>query len=107
MNNRLAVDALVDFFEGLSPETVARFPEYYADDACTSRIPFNEVRGVLPIQHIFAHMFRQVANRVSSSSSESSPNAAPCWSGNSALPAPGAMGEGQAAGDPRRLAPQV
>ena len=60
MNNRLAVNALTDFFEGLSPETVARFPEYYAADACF-KDPFNEVRGVLPIQHIFMHMFRQVA----------------------------------------------
>ena len=60
MNNRLTVDALIDFFEGLSPETVARFPEYYAADACF-KDPFNEVRGVPPIQHIFMHMFKQVA----------------------------------------------
>ena len=60
MNNRLAVDALIDFFEGLSPETVARFPEYYAADAYF-KDPFNEVRGLPPIQHIFMHMFKQVA----------------------------------------------
>jgi hypothetical protein len=90
MNNRLAVDALIAFFEGLSPETVARFPEYYAADACF-KDPFNEVRGVQPIQHIFMHMFRQVANRVSSSSSASSTSTGACWSGNSAT---GPRGDG-------------
>ena len=60
MNNRLAVTALIDFFDGLSPETVARFPEYYAADACF-KDPFNEVRGLPPIQRIFMHMFSQVA----------------------------------------------
>ena len=49
MTPTLAVDALVAFFEGLSPETVARFPEYYADDA-SFKDPFNEVR--LSLIHI-------------------------------------------------------
>jgi steroid delta-isomerase len=53
-------DALVAFFEGLSPEAVARFPEHYAIDAYF-KDPFNEVRGVEPIQRIFAHMFSQLA----------------------------------------------
>jgi steroid delta-isomerase len=41
---RPAVRALVAFFEGLCPEAVARFPEYYASDAYF-KDPFNEVRG--------------------------------------------------------------
>jgi ketosteroid isomerase-like protein len=60
MSNAPAVRALVAFFEGLCPEAVARFPEYYASDAYF-KDPFNEVRGLEPIQRIFAHMFSQVA----------------------------------------------
>jgi steroid delta-isomerase len=58
MSNAPAVRALVAFFEGLCPEAVARFPEYYASDAYF-KDPFNEVRGLEPIQRIFAHMFSQ------------------------------------------------
>jgi SnoaL-like polyketide cyclase. len=54
-----AVDALSAFYEGLSAESVARFPEFYAEDAAF-KDPFNEVRGVAAIQRIFAHLFRQV-----------------------------------------------
>jgi steroid delta-isomerase len=60
MKHAPAVRALVAFFEGLSPEAVARFPEHYAIDAYF-KDPFNEVRGVEPIQRIFAHMFSQLA----------------------------------------------
>ena len=60
MTPTLAVDALVAFFEDLSPETVARLPEYYANDAYF-KDPFNEVRGVAPIERIFAHLFKQVS----------------------------------------------
>lgn len=54
-----SVDALTAFYEGLSAESVARFPEFYAEDAFF-KDPFNEVRSVAAIQRIFAHMFRQV-----------------------------------------------
>ena len=54
------LDSLVSFFENISPESIAEFPRYYADDACF-KDPFNEVRGLPVIQHIFTHMFRQVA----------------------------------------------
>jgi len=60
MNLAPAVDALVVFFEGLTPESVARFPAYYAADACF-KDPFNEVRGLSSIQRIFTHLFEQVA----------------------------------------------
>ncbi len=52
--------ALIKFYHELSAESVARFPEFYADNAWF-KDPFNEVRGIAAIQRIFAHMFRQVA----------------------------------------------
>lgn len=54
------LDSLVSFFENISPEGVADFPRYYADDAFF-KDPFNEVRGLAAIQGIFTHMFHQVA----------------------------------------------
>jgi steroid delta-isomerase len=59
MSTTASVDALTAFYEGLSAESVARFPEFYADDAFF-KDPFNEVRGVAAIQRVFAHLFRQV-----------------------------------------------
>jgi steroid Delta-isomerase len=53
------LDALIEFFHRLSPESFARFPEFYSADAYF-KDPFNEVRGVAAIQHIFTHMFDQV-----------------------------------------------
>jgi steroid delta-isomerase len=55
----MTLEALIDFFHGLSPQSVARFPEFYSADAYF-KDPFNEVRGVAAIQRIFTHMFRQV-----------------------------------------------
>ena len=54
------LDALVRFYQDLSAEDIARFPEFYTADAYF-KDPFNEVRGVGAIQGIFAHMFRQLA----------------------------------------------
>lgn len=54
------LDALIEFFHGLSPDSVASFPEFYSADAYF-KDPFNEVHGVAAVQHIFAHMFEQVA----------------------------------------------
>ena len=53
------LDALVRFYQELTPASVARFPEFYTEDAWF-KDPFQEVRGVAAIQRIFAHMFRQV-----------------------------------------------
>ena len=53
------LDPLVRFFESITPESVSRFPEFYAENAWF-KDPFNEVLGVDAIQRIFAHMFRQV-----------------------------------------------
>ena len=60
MNTSGAVDALVDFYEHLTPESVLRFPDFYAPDAYF-KDPFNEVRGLASIQRVFSRMFGQVA----------------------------------------------
>ncbi len=54
------LDALINFYHQLSPESVARFPDFYSKDAWF-KDPFNEVTGVAAIQHIFTHMFQQVS----------------------------------------------
>ncbi len=54
------MDSLIAFFHDLRPESVARFPEFYSEDAYF-KDPFNEVHGVAAIQRIFSHMFHQVA----------------------------------------------
>jgi steroid delta-isomerase len=51
--------ALIDWFEHLSPETLDRIPQFYAADA-EFKDPFNEVRGTDAVAHIFRHMFAQV-----------------------------------------------
>ena len=51
-----AVDRLVLFFETLSPESVASLGEFYAAHVYF-KDPFNEVRGLAPMQRIFSHMF--------------------------------------------------
>jgi ketosteroid isomerase-like protein len=56
----LAIDDIIRFFEEITPESVARFGDYYSDDAYF-KDPFNEVHGLLAVQHIFTHMFQKVA----------------------------------------------
>ena len=51
-----AVQRLVQFFEHLQPQDLARLSELYAADA-RFKDPFNEVQGLAAIEHIFAHMF--------------------------------------------------
>lgn len=51
-----AVEKIVVFFESLTPESVQRFSQFYTEDAYF-KDPFNEVRGIAPIQSIFAHMY--------------------------------------------------
>ena len=53
------LDPLIRFYHELTPESVARFPEFYSADAWF-KDPFNEVRGLPAIQRIFSHMFTQV-----------------------------------------------
>ncbi len=47
------LDDLIRFYHDLTPESVARFPEFYTDDAYF-KDPFNEVRGLAAIQRIFS-----------------------------------------------------
>ncbi len=54
-----AVERIVVFFETLTPHSVARFAEFYTEDAYF-KDPFNEVRGVPQIQQIFLHMYEQL-----------------------------------------------
>lgn len=56
----MKLDALIQFYNDFSPASVARFSEFYSDDAWF-KDPFNEVRGIAAIQRIFTHMFGQVA----------------------------------------------
>lgn len=56
----MLLDGLIRFYETLSPDSVERIGEFYADDAYF-KDPFNEVRGCGAIRHIFRHMFEQLA----------------------------------------------
>jgi len=56
----MKIDELIRFYRELSPESVARFPDFYSANAWF-KDPFNEVHGIASIQRIFSHMFKQVA----------------------------------------------
>ena len=56
----MTLDDLIVFYNEFAPASVARFPEFYSDNAYF-KDPFNEVRGLPAIQRIFTHMFGQVA----------------------------------------------
>ena len=53
------LDDLIVFYENLTLADAERFAEFYSHDAYF-KDPFNEVRGVEPIQRIFRHMFKQL-----------------------------------------------
>jgi hypothetical protein len=50
---------VVEYFESLTPDAVARLSEHYAANAWF-KDPFNEVTGLEAIRRVFAHMYRQV-----------------------------------------------
>lgn len=50
------VARIVALFEALAPADVARLGDFYHPQA-RFKDPFNEVQGLAPIQHLFAHMF--------------------------------------------------
>jgi hypothetical protein len=56
----MKLDALIRFFHDLTPESIACFPQFYAEDAYF-KDPFNEVRGVPAIQRVFSRLLRLVA----------------------------------------------
>ena len=49
------VDALIRWFETLSPESVTRTGDWYAPQACFTD-PFNDVTGSAAVQRIYAHL---------------------------------------------------
>jgi steroid Delta-isomerase len=51
-----AVQRLVQYFEGITPDRVSELREIYSVDA-RFKDPFNEVQGIADIEKIFAHMF--------------------------------------------------
>lgn len=51
-----AVTAVIAFYEQLTPDGVAGLARLYAEDVYF-KDPFNEVRGLAPVQKIFKHMF--------------------------------------------------
>jgi ketosteroid isomerase-like protein len=55
------VDAIVHFFETLSPAALTQIPRFYAEDA-VFKDPFNAVRGLQAIDKIFAHMYVALDN---------------------------------------------
>ncbi|MFT3736153.1 MAG: nuclear transport factor 2 family protein [Rhodocyclaceae bacterium] len=58
-NVNARLEALVRWYETLTPASVAQVATHYAADAHFVD-PFNDVRGVEAIAAIFEHMFRQV-----------------------------------------------
>lgn len=56
----MTLDELIRFYNEFTPESIARFPQFYTEVAYF-KDPFNEVRGIAGIQRIFSHMFGQVA----------------------------------------------
>lgn len=59
MTEATPVQRLVDFYQTLTPDSLARIGEVYAPDA-RFKDPFNEVQGLAAVQAIFAQMFRQL-----------------------------------------------
>jgi steroid delta-isomerase len=53
------VEALVRFFETLTPQSLAELPRHFAED-CRFRDPFNDVRGLPALDAIFRHMFERL-----------------------------------------------
>ncbi len=51
-----ALESLVNYWQTLTPASVAAIATVYADEA-TFRDPFNSVHGIENIRHIFADMF--------------------------------------------------
>ena len=51
-----AVDAIIRFFETLSPDRLENLTEVYTADA-RFKDPFNAVQGVAAIQGVFRHMY--------------------------------------------------
>ena len=58
-NSKARFDALAQWFETLTPESLRDIDKIYAQ-AATFRDPFNQVAGVKLIQQVYQHMFEQL-----------------------------------------------
>jgi steroid Delta-isomerase len=58
-HSRAALARLIPWFESLTPQSLQRLGDFYATDA-RFKDPFNEVRGLPSIAHIFEHMFQSL-----------------------------------------------
>ena len=56
MDTRLAAARLAEYFEKLTPDSVAQLPDLY-DGQARFKDPFNEVQGLAEIERIFRHMY--------------------------------------------------
>ncbi|PUE33462.1 nuclear transport factor 2 family protein [Limnohabitans sp. Jir72] len=56
MDTRLATARLAEYFEKLTPDSVAQLPDLY-DGQARFKDPFNEVQGLPEIERIFRHMY--------------------------------------------------
>lgn len=56
MDTRLAAARLAEYFEKLTPDSVAKLPDLY-DGQARFKDPFNEVQGLAEIERIFRHMY--------------------------------------------------
>lgn len=52
----MKLDALIAWYQTLTPDSLERLPDFYADNARFID-PFNDVRGTAAIRTIFMHMF--------------------------------------------------
>lgn len=51
-----SLDALLQWYETLTPDSLRRIDQFYAADA-RFKDPFNDVQGLPAIEQVFAHMF--------------------------------------------------
>ena len=59
MKHQADLQRVIDFFESISTENAHTLASIYTEDVWF-KDPFNEVRGIEPVQRIFTHMFEQV-----------------------------------------------
>jgi steroid delta-isomerase len=59
MNLDASLQQLIRFFETIDPDNIGQLAQVYTEDVFF-KDPFNEVRGLAEVTHIFSHMFRQV-----------------------------------------------
>ena len=61
LDHTAAVERLVQLFTTLTPASVSQLDQYYTPTAYF-KDPFNEVRGLAAVQHIFDHMYVALDN---------------------------------------------